>query len=379
MNPQTNAEQIAQLQSEVIHLKRVVGGLARRSYSDLFTERLPTEDVIVYENGRAHVHDSDLLQLHNGDLLVLIREASEHISLDGKMTMVRSRDGGKTWGERQVILDHQQTDDREGNIAQLGDGTLLASCWINPYYNRDGRYGARTEPTYSGHPGGIYVGRSTDNGAAWSWPEEPVDPAPFVLLATSERIIELDSGRLLMAVYFLREDMAHYGCAAYCSDDGGQNWRLLSIMAEVPGVALGEPALITTLSGRLIGLIRNDTGPLYYQVISEDGGQTWTSPAPSPIPGHRNPASLVTLPDGTVLCVYGSREDPSGIYVVASYDEGNTWDMANRRVIRDDFPNRDIGYPSTVAMPDGRILTVYYFNMFGRFFIVGSFFRWQKP
>ena len=82
------------------------------------------------------------------------------------------------------------------------------------------------------------------------------------------------------------------------------------------------------------------------------------------------------LPDGTVLCVYGSRQDPSGIYVVASYDEGDTWDIDHRRVIRDDFPNMDIGYPSTVVVPDGRVLAAYYFNLFGRFFIAGSFFRW---
>ncbi len=295
------------------------------------------------------------------------------------MTLVRSRDGGKTWGERHVIRGHPHTDNREGNLAQLGNGTLLASCWINPYYDRNGRYTFRPEPTYPGYPGGIYVGRSTDNGVTWSWPEEPVSPTPFTLIATSERIVELESGRLLMAVYFQPEDVGHYCCSAYCSDDGGQTWRLLSIMADVPGVSLDEPALIATQSGRLIGLLRNETGPRYYQVTSEDGGQTWTSPVLVSIPGHRTPASLVTLPDGTVLCIYASRQDPSGIYVVASYDEGNTWDMANRRVIRDDFTNLDIGYPSTVAMPDGRILTVYYFNMFERFFIAGSFFRWQRP
>ena len=150
-------------------------------------------------------------------------------------------------------------------------------------------------------------------------------------------------------------------------------------MADVPGVRLSEPALVRMPSGRLVGMLRNETTPTYYQVISDDGGQTWTSPAPSPIPGFRNPASLRALPDGTLLCVHGSREDPSGIYVVASYDEGETWDMAHRRVIRDDSPNMDCGYPSTIVMPDGRVLTVYYFNMFQRYYIVGSFFRWERP
>ena len=29
------------------------------------------------------------------------------------------------------------------------------------------------------------------------------------------------------------------------------------------------------------------------------------------------------------------------------------------------------------VMPDGRVFVAYYFNMFGRFFIAGSFFRWE--
>ena len=115
----------------------------------------------------------------------------------------------------------------------------------------------------------------------------------------------------------------------------------------------------------------------FARLLSDDGGETRTPARPSSVPAYMTPCSLVELPNGTVLCVYGSRLDPSGIYVAASQDEGGTWDMAHRRVIRDDFANRDIGYPSTVLVPDGRILTVYYFNMFHRFFIAGSFFRWD--
>ena len=55
------------------------------------------------------------------------------------------------------------------------------------------------------------------------------------------------------------------------------------------------------------------------------------------------------------------------------------WDMTHRRVIRDDFPNRDVGYPSTVLLPDGRVLALYYFSMFDRFFIAGSAFTWERP
>ena len=35
--------------------------------------------------------------------------------------------------------------------------------------------------------------------------------------------------------------------------------------------------------------------------------------------------------------------------------------------------NLDIGYPESLQLPDGKILIVYYFNLFDRFFIGGIF------
>lgn len=382
VSPHTNAEQIEQLQAEVLNLKQTVASLARRAYPELQPERIPTEDVVIYTDGRHHVHQTDVELLDNGDLLVTFRDGSEHLSCDGKIATVRSTDNGRTWDDYQVVRAHANTDERESSIVQLRDGTLLMNAWINGFYDKDGRYLAGPSPTYQGEPAGVHIGRSTDQGRTWTWlSEQPIDPSPFPHMYTSERILELPSGALLMATYFTRtpEGEAIRGCALYRSEDRGQTWRYASTMASVPGMAFGEPALTRTKSGRLIGMLRNETTPEYYQVISADEGQTWSQPAPSGIPGLANPASLLPLPDGTILCIYGSRRGVRGMYVVASYDDGETWDITHRRVIRDDFPNFDIGYPSSVLLPDGRVLATYYFNMFECYFIAGSFFRWEAP
>jgi hypothetical protein len=166
-------------------------------------------------------------------------------------------------------------------------------------------------------------------------------------------------------------------CALYASGDGGARWTFRATMGEVPGLLLGEPALVRTATGRLVTVMRNDRGAEYYQAISDDDGHTWSAASPTGIPGRNNPASLLLLPDGALLCIYGSRYDTRGIYTVASYDDGLTWDVAHRRVVRDDFPNWDCGYPSSVLLPDGRVLATYYFCMFDRYFIAGSFFHWE--
>ncbi|MBM4460955.1 MAG: exo-alpha-sialidase [Chloroflexi bacterium] len=378
MTAQTNAEQIAQLQQEIINLKRLVGGLARRAYPELFADRLETEHVIVYTNGNKHVHVPDLVQLQNGDLLVAIREATEHLSNDGQLITVRSKDGGKTWGERQVLREAPLTDERDFGLNQLADGALLCAEWPNRKYDARGFYYNGTPPV-TGRKMAMYVGRSHDNGYTWEWPDEPLDPAPYLYSITSEHMVELPSGRLLMANYFTRHGGSRIlGVNILASDDKGYTWRELAAPADMPDVSLCEPALERTKSGRLICLMRNQTGPEYYQSNSDDDGATWSPARPCGVTGHANPASLVTLPDGTVLCVHGQRGDPCAMYVVASYDDGATWDMAHRKVIRDDLPNFDMTYPSAVLLPDGRVFTVYYYNMFGRFFIAGDFFRWER-
>ena len=56
------------------------------------------------------------------------------------------------------------------------------------------------------------------------------------------------------------------------------------------------------------------TGDEYMQAISDDAGETWTPVRPSGIPGRGNPA--ICLEDGRILCVYGSRGDPGGIWIL---------------------------------------------------------------
>lgn len=54
------------------------------------------------------------------------------------------------------------------------------------------------------------------------------------------------------------------------------------------------------------------------------------------------------------------------------HDNGETWDIQTEVAIRNDFPNWDVGYPESLQMPDGRVLTVYYYNLFNKYYIGGT-------
>jgi hypothetical protein len=45
-----------------------------------------------------------------------------------------------------------------------------------------------------------------------------------------------------------------------------------------------------------------------------------------------------------------------------SRDQGDTWDIEREIVMRDDGGSRDLGYPSSTQLADGRVVTVYYIH-----------------
>ena len=68
-----------------------------------------------------------------------------------------------------------------------------------------------------------------------------------------------------------------------------------------------------------------------------------------------------------------SALESNGIRAAISEDEGHTWGPV--RILRDDLPNADMGYPASVEIDDGRIMSVYWYNMFGQYFIGGTIWR----
>ena len=60
---------------------------------------------------------------------------------------------------------------------------------------------------------------------------------------------------------------------------------------------------------------------------------------------------------------YGHRRDPLGNQARLSEDHGRTW--SEPIIISEDGTSGDIGYPSTVELADGSLLTVWYESIKG--------------
>ena len=64
--------------------------------------------------------------LKNGDLLVSVKAGAAHVGKTGRADVVRSTDGGRTWGKPVTVFDLPGRDDAIDAMGRLSDGTLIA-------------------------------------------------------------------------------------------------------------------------------------------------------------------------------------------------------------------------------------------------------------
>jgi hypothetical protein len=327
--------------------------------------------LVVYEEPGEYLAWPSIVRTNPTDLLVFFCRSEEHLGPDGAILSVRSTDNGATWQRPQLVAD-TEIDDRECGVTLLAHGGLLLHLWSTFFtpesYERlpGDAYESRVLDRWKKRVGGAryqaaqkYEGAwgklSSDGGRTWSGRMIGTDAV--------HGGIRLAGSSLLCASYrTFRDSIGVLGARAPAGP-----WKLLSVIRspEPDSVGFGEPHLLQLPGGRVIMMIRATVRPyddadhrcVLWETYSDDGGRTWAKPFPTSLWGF--PPHLLLLADGRVLCSYGYRRAPFGQRACISSD-GIQWDVANEVVLRDDAPNGDLGYPASVEIAPGQILTVYY-------------------
>jgi sialidase-1 len=313
--------------------------------------------VICKEQGR-YIGWPTIVQTKSGQLLVVFSgDRDDHFCPWGKTELVRSGDEGETWTGPEVIRD-TPLDDRDAGIIQTARGTLVVSWFTSMGFERDERWrqhAASLPPQKRERWLGRWIQRSEDEGVTWEQPIPTVASAPH-------GPIQLRDGRLLyLGIGMVRGERT---VVAEESADDGRSWQVIgtvSMADENSPVGLGEPHLVETRSGKLVGMFRTGPGDIQdrylYQSESEDGGITWTPAYRTTILGF--PPHLIRLADDHLLVVFGRRFPPYGQWACSSRDEGASWDTEGELFLSE-AANDDLGYPASVQLADGSILTIYY-------------------
>ena len=305
-----------------------------------------------------------------------------HICPFGKTALYVSRDGGRSWTPP-IVLNDSYLDDRDAGIVYLGGGRLLVSWFTHSadFYLHT-RYTdtiRRTGPTETGpvagmlamYPmlpaseshGGSYVRISEDYGVTWSEKVQlPVSAPHGPTLCRDGTLLYL--GKELYAGTMENPGIPKGVIAAFASADSGKSWQLRGICEKPASLSwenFYEPHVIELDDGRLLGMIRAQGeevahGFTMVSTFSDDGGRTWSEYRPTGVCGA--PPHLLQHSSGALICAFGRRQEPTGERALVSYDRGETWE--DEYILNENTVDRDLGYPCSVELDDGRILTVYY-------------------
>lgn len=292
-----------------------------------------------------------VVKLRDGRLLVVYYDSPEHVSPLGRISMVQSRDDGRTWSPPRVVVD-TPFDDRDPSLAITRTGRLLLSYFVSD--------------SSTATSAGVFVARSDDDGATWS---EPVRVETAIAGgATSSKIIEAANGDLLIPLYGSSNGGVNSRVTMVRSRDGGRTWprREEVEIAASPGISFMEPALAAA-DGRMLVVMRTDRPDnLAYAARSLNGGATWSEPSPFGIAAQAS--ELVPLPGEPAMTLahvwadwsrrYGDSR-PTVVQMIR-WPAGSTTPAFGEPKVLYNSHCDDAGYPSAVVLDDGRLFVVFY-------------------
>lgn len=308
-----------------------------------------------------------------------------HVDPYGRTELRCSSDNGKSWSKPKILVD-SILDDRDAGICQTNKGTILVTwftslAWLDILRRAEsGKYKLPEAelkkmqqiksmidakqfryPTLKSYFSKKLFGtaqwmiRSGDGGKSWSEPYSVPAMSPHGPIAISD-------GRLLLA----GKNRDFIGL--WESRDDGITWKLVSKIKPMKGQTsrlYHELHIVEAANGTLIVHIRNHNKTYYCETLqteSRDGGKSWSEPHSIGVWGY--PSHLLRLSDDKLLMSYGYRgglrnpKESNRVEVRISEDNGVSWSAPI--IIADNLSSYDFGYPSTVELGNGKLLTVWY-------------------
>ncbi|MBQ4051012.1 MAG: exo-alpha-sialidase [Oscillospiraceae bacterium] len=315
-----------------------------------------------------------------------------HICPFGKTLLWKSTDEGNTWSLPMIVND-TWLDDRDAGIVSLGGKRLLVSWFehstdlyqniLREHILKDHWAGCESVlDMYSTLPedkrnGGSYI-RVSENGG-FSWGETvkvPVSCPHGPVLLKDGTLFYV--GKQMYADGTMIPDGDYENCfiQAWVGSPDGKTWTYRGRIDIPEGLTpqnFTELHSIELKDGRIMAVIRAEGIEVsrdpdayqscytMYKTFTSDGGRSWTPAERLPVNGA--PPHLLRHSSGAIILSYGRRLGPCGQRAIVSYDEGETW---SEEYIIDEIPpfngfyRNDLGYPASVELSDGSILTVYY-------------------
>jgi phosphohistidine swiveling domain-containing protein len=300
----------------------------------------------------------------------------EHICPFGQTLMVVSKDDGLTFSDPVVVV-NTPFDDRDGGICCRGKQVLVTS------FNNTLEFQKRMVEERKPKNADIYldyIAKNADADVSEVCSSISVSedggktfikkyPVP---ISSPHGPIVLKDGRYLhvgRAFSIERTDIPREhetnelpeGVYYQFSDDGYTWTEPKLIPIDYKNDLYCEPHVIELNNGEVLVGIRfhpdfNHGIMKTVGIVSKNNISSWGEPFFFDIDGM--PPHFFRHSSGAIIMTYGKRTEPRSEMAIVSFDDGNTWSKPT--VISKFSDSGDLGYPSSVELNDGKILTAYY-------------------
>ena len=267
-------------------------------------------------------HAPDLLELENGDLLCCWFAGSREGNADISIAVARLPADAEQWEQPVIVSDDPTRSEQNPSLFQNPNGDIwlmyTAQAAKKPDDNSDDSLQGTAE---------IRRKISRDGGRTWG-PTEAMFTRPGSFCR--QKIQVLSNGRWIFNNFICALDGTRLGSdvtVIQISDDQGKTWRGVEV-PESRGRVHGN--IIELEPGKLVCLLRSRAADHIYRSESNDNGETWSVPVPTPLRKCLqqavkerllvyNPCDAVTLPSGEKPEVVVFTNDQQRALVQASY------------------------------------------------------------
>lgn len=347
-------------------------------------QKIGQPKVVMQNPGSKHKYFAwpSVARLQNGKIAVVASGFRlRHVCPFGKAVIAYSEDEGETYTQPAPVID-TVLDDRDSGIVPFGAQQVIVTSFNNTVdFQRGCAAGAKDEPyvqayldTVTQEEEDAVIGStfriSDDGGVTFG----PLHRSP---VTSPHGPAVLKDGSLLWVgrTFSPRNAKTEYDRveAHKVFPDGSTEY-----VGYIENVAMDgmdplccEPHALVLEDGTILAHIRvqdalGGAQRLYttYQSESRDNGKTWSTPHPVLPPCGGAPAHLMQHSSGILISTYGFRgipygSNPCGIRCMFSADKGNTWEVAEE-FLYESAHGPDLGYPATIELNDGSLLTVFY-------------------
>lgn len=306
----------------------------------------------------------DIAKLQNGELFCTFNELASHGDRSfSRIAMVRSQDNGKTWSEKEWLIEPHYSEDASSHwdcprVSVLEDGRVVMLC----SFIRGG-----------GQLPVVYVWIGDEEGKNF----EVISDSIFEGIVPDKMFVT-SSGRWIVTCHFGNIDgHANLQQRLWYSDDEGSTWEGPVVVGKDERYNLCEGSLIELEPGTLACLMRENSS-LNYEcpvALSRDNGQTWGEIFFIPLAGCHRPVAG-HLSTGEILITYRFRQGAQSGWLghwtqntfLAVTDKETILSEGDRTkqkvrimpINYDPSPESDLGYTGWVELEDEEIYIVDY-------------------